>query len=520
MSAGIFMSRILGFIRDMTIGYYFSRTETDAFFVAFRFPNFFRRFLGESALSVSFIPTFIDYLHQPGVAEEKRVAQAKNLMNSVYTVLLITVSTVTVLGIYFMDHIILWMFGSHSFSTVEGKIEMTTLLSRALFSYLFLVVNYAYLTAVANAFRRFFIPAVAPAAFNLSVISSVLFLPKGWFPFPSMSLAVGVLIGGLLQVMILAYTLYHLNFLPSLRFSFKEVKVVLKKFIPSVIGIGGFALIGMLNVYYAGWLDEGVHTYIYYADRLLELPRALVAVSMGATLLPFLSKLHTQGEFKALVKTAADQRDLLLYIIVPCGLGLFFLGTPIIEVLFVRGKFDQWALRHVVEVLEIYSLLLIFLALIQVLSTCYFVIKNTWYPALSTLSGLLFHVCFAPLLISYAQLEGLILSTTLAALIQLSMLLLAYPYFIGSLRVKKTLLRLLKLAPIWLVFVFYIKYTLLILTFLLDFIFPQNLALTFALFITLFSSIILYLYVGILFKMRQAVACINLFKGRLKPEVS
>ena len=216
MFSGTLLSRITGFVRDMVIGYVFTRTETDAFFVAFRFPNFFRRFFGEGALTVSFIPVFTECLYKKSSSnvekEDKKISnpqqnqsslfsssipeiniiQARNLMNSIYTLLLIAVSSLTVLGIVFMDVLIDWMFGSYSFAQVEGKIEMTVYLSRFLFGYLFLVVTYAYYTGVANALNNFFIPALAPAVFNLCIIFSISYYTTTHLKsYPAMALVIG-----------------------------------------------------------------------------------------------------------------------------------------------------------------------------------------------------------------------------------------------------------------------------------------------------------------------------------------
>lgn len=518
MSAGIFISRIFGFLRDMVIGYFFTRTQTDAFFVAFRLPNFFRMFFGETAMTMSLVPTFIDYLHEDEELSKNKQARAKNLVNSVYTLLLVAVSTFTVLGIYFMDSILGWMFADRNFSTVEGKLEMTITLSRFLFSYLFLVVNYAYFTAIAQGLRRFFIPSLAPASVNLSIVLCVLILPEDLFAFHSMVLAVGVLIGGVIQMGLVATILIHLQFMPNpfSIFSFKDCKMVVQKFIPSMIGIGSFAVIGLANVYFAGWLEEGVHTYIYYAGRLLELPRALIAVSMGSTLLPFLSRLYTQGKQESLLHVAAKQRDLLLYIVVPAALGLFFLGAPIVEVLFARGEFDQLTSRKTAGVLQLYSWFLISLSLVQVLSTCYFVVKNTWYPALSTLTGLLVHIILAPILMHYWQLDGLIFSAILSSVIQLLILIAGYTYFIGSLHIWKSFINLLPLIPMWCLFSVYLHYAYLAFFFLLSLIFTSDLALGLTLFMTIITSIFIYIYAGVQLKLKQALECLDLIKIKLK----
>ena len=524
MSAGTFFSRILGFVRDMVIGWFFTRTQTDAFFVAFRFPNFFRRFFGEGALTVSFVPVFIESLHGEGEApstavqkkgsslESQNLIRAKNLMNSIYTLILAVVSSLTVLGVFFMEEIIFWMFDSHPFSAVEGKMEMTTRLAQVLFVYLFLVVNYAYFTAVANALNRFFIPALAPAVFNTAVILSVFFTPQDLFVHPAMVLAVGVLAGGVLQTLMTAVVLYRLGFLPCPKLSISKhfVMMVLWRFLPGVVGIGGFALLGFLNVFFAGWLEEGAHTFIYYADRLLELPRSLVAVSMGTALLPALSKLVSLKKTSAMLELAAEQRDILFFIVLPCSMGLYFLGAPMVEVLFGRGKFDLEAVQKTAEVLAIYSVLLFILCLSQLLGSCFFSVKNTWYPALCTLLAVAVHILLAPFLISLFDLQGLVWATTSSSFVQLVFLCAGYPYFVGAFHFKRTLIRLAKILPLLIAFGFYIYYGFSFFLFLFSYLWSFSLAQALALFSVILSSIFLYGYAALRLRFSQAKA-VNIF---------
>ena len=374
MAIGTLISRILGLIRDMVIAAFFTRTETDAFFVAFRIPNFSRRFIGEGALTISFIPIFISNLSKSSNTEQN-TAQAKNFMNSIYTILLIIVSMITVLGIVFTEPLLNWLFANTSYAEVEGKMNMTIIMAKFLFIYLFLVTIYAYLTAIANALGKFFIPALAPVFLNIGMIAFSL-LPKETMDIPPLLLCYGVLVGGILQVAMTAGVLWKMNFLPTLSFSFpaKNLKLMASNFFPGILGVGGFAIIGLLNLYFSGLLEEGTHTFIYYGDRLLELPRSLIAISMGTALLPSLSYMLANEQKKAMITMAAHQRDILLFLILPCSLGFYYLGLPIVEVLFQRGHFTSYTSYKTNEVLQIYSVLLITSSLSRVpghLFLCY-----------------------------------------------------------------------------------------------------------------------------------------------------
>ena len=517
MSTGTFLSRICGFLRDMVIGYMFNRTETDAFFVAFRFPNFFRRFFGEGALTVSFVPVFIECLYKSN-SEEQNIIQAKNLMNGIYTLLLITISILIVIGILAMEPLIHILFNNYEFSRIPGKMEMTIFLAQILFVYLFLITTYAYYTAISNALGHFFIPAAAPAVFNIFVILTALFIPQENFHYPTTVLALGVLIGGAAQALIVMFVLIKLKFLPriSLSFTSEKFKIVFQRFIPALVGVGGFALIGLLNVFFAGWLEEGAHTYIYYGDRLLEFPRSLISVSMGTALLPTLSKLNAQNKVQNLAELAAHQRDILLYIVLPCSMGLFILGAPCLETLFERGKFDALAVQQTGEILKIYSVLLVIISLTQTLSSCFYSVKNTTLPAITTLIGLFSHIIFALTLTSLYQLKGLIWATVASSSVQLGLLILFYPKVIGSLYLKRTFKRLIKVIPFVIVISFYVKYFYLTLLYFFNQRLQPDPSQAFALFSTIFSSMFIYGYISLKFNLIQAKEFMHLFQSQLK----
>ena len=498
MSAGTMVSRVLGLVRDMVIGSFFSRTETDAFFAAFRIPNFFRRFLGEGALSISFIPIFIHYLSAS--SEKQSLQKAKNFMNSIYTIVLLVVSLLTALGVIFMEPLLSSLFEGTPFAEVEGKLSMAITMARLLFLYLFLVVLYAYFMGIAHALGKFFIPALAPAFLNIFMILFA-FLPKDITPFPALLLCYGTLTGGAVQLILTAGLLFRLGFLPRPVLSFRkeDMNLFVSRFLPGAIGVGGFALIGLLNLYFSGWLEEGTHTYIYYGDRLLELPRSLIAISLGTALLPSLSYLSAQGEKMRLWKTAADQRDLLLFLILPCALAFYYLGLPIVEVLFQRGRFDAFTAEKTALVLKIYSLLLISSSLCRVLAVCFYAVKNTWYPCVCSGLYVLFHWLFTPYMIRIFGLEGLVGASVASNVFFMLLLAGAYPFFVGRFYLGRTLKRGLYLLPVLFLLALHLKFSL---RFLKE-MFP-NVPQVFFVFCVIVSSIVLYLGVAWLLHLPSA----------------
>ncbi len=517
MSAGTTISRILGLVRDMAIGAMFSRTATDAFFVAFRLPNFFRRFLGESALSISFIPIFIQCL-KSNTTHPQSYIRAKNFMNSVYTILLVVITTLTVLGVLFMDTLLQKLLTGTPFTSVVGKMSMTVTMARLLFLYLFFVTVYAYFMGIANALGRFFMPALAPAFLNVCIIISA-FLPQSIVPFPSLLLCVGVLSGGLIQVLLTAITLYRLNFLPhfTLKWAKSDLWFFINRFLPGLLGSGGFAIIGLLNLYFSAWLKEGTHTFIYYGDRLLELPRSLIAISLSTALLPSLSCLSAENKKQQLLDVSAKHRDLLLFLILPCALGFWYLGLPIVNVLFQRGYFDTHTSQQTALVLHIYAVLLVTSSLSRVLVTSFYAVKNTWYPALACMLYVIFHWFGASFMTHTYQLEGLVWATVFSNMFFLILLLIAHPFYIGSLYVSRTVKKLLWSMPALLLLAVYLHYSFkTFFAFQTPFLGYQ----TISLFGVIISSIVLYIGSAFYLRLPQALECVGLIQQKFHKKIT
>jgi putative peptidoglycan lipid II flippase len=283
------------------------------------------------------------------------------------------------------------------------------------------------------------------------------------------------------------------------------------RFLPGIFGVGGFAVIGLLNLYFSGLLEEGTHTYIYYGDRLLELPRSLIAISMGTALLPHLSHFAVRGQTEQMLKSAADQRDILLFLTLPCVLAFYFLGLPIVEVLFKRGRFDAVTAENTALVLKIYSVLLISSSLSRVLATCFYAVKNTWYPAVSSCLYVLFHWIFTPYMMQFFDLEGLIWATVISNVFFMCLLTGAYPFFVGQLYLMRTFKKMVFSLPLLVALALYLYFSFGFLTGLTNQLFS-----VFALLFVVVSSIILYFVLGSWLRLPQAVECMSLMKKKMR----
>jgi putative peptidoglycan lipid II flippase len=263
VSGATLLSRILGFVRDMIVAQYFGAgMSTDAFFVAFRIPNLLRRLVGEGSLTVSFIPVYSEYLHQRSQKE------SEELVHVSFSVLTVVLAGITVLGIAASPWIVKII--AHGFAQEPEKFQLTVLLNRLMFPYIFFIGLVALAMGVLNTRRHFAAPALAPVFLNLSIILCALWLSHK-LSLPILSLAYGVLLGGILQL------LFQIPFLRqkkiSVRFLFNPSHPGLRRIAtlmgPSVLGLAVTQLNVIVSTLLASYLPEGSISYLYYADRLL-----------------------------------------------------------------------------------------------------------------------------------------------------------------------------------------------------------------------------------------------------------
>lgn len=433
MAIGTFSSRILGLVRDMAFAALFSRTVRDAWTAAFRLPNLFRRLLGEGSLSVSFIPVFVE----ARLNDEKQGGQrAKNLVNAFYACLLCILTFLTAFGILQSEWILRGLLDP-AYIENQDKFLLTVRMAKIMFGFIFMMSNYAFYMGILNALGEYSLPAMAPLFFNIAMIISTL-LPTSWFPVEGDALAWGVLFGGLWQLLILVPSLKKRGYFPHLSWAIfrsawqsPDVIRVLKSMLPGLLGTGLLQITTIVNLRFASHLGEGAISYIYFADRLLELPLSLVSVSLGTALLPTLAKMWSERRIDKMLETSNHYLRLNLYVVLPAAVGLFFLAVPIIEVLFKRGKFDEQDLLLTAEVLKVYSFILITSSMVRVLVPVYYSIKNTWWPAVVSGVALVSHIILAPLLMEKWGLKGLVSSSFISATINFVFLIIPIPFWIG-----------------------------------------------------------------------------------------
>lgn len=442
MAVGTFSSRILGFLRDAIMIALFPRSVTDAFVVAFRLPNIFRRLLGEGALSPSFIPIYVE-------ARARSEADSKKLANAVFSVAFAVSTLISVACFVFMNQIMGYLIGEPQGLGVDSyKVAQTVYLSRIMIFYLILVSTYAFHMAVANTHGHFFIPAIGPTLFNFGLIVFTLTrVELGAYPGSTQSM--GVIFGGVLQVGVVVWLLIREKCLPRLTWQWRVPGVarVFTNMVPGLFGLGIFQIMTLVNTKFAASLNEGAQTYIYAADRILELPQSLIAVSLGAALLPRFSELANGADRGKFLREANQAVRTLLYLSLPAAIGMYFLSVGLTQVLFMRGAVTVNDALQIGSVVEIYAVLLLFSSLSRVTAPAFYALKNMWLPAVVALFVLVVHITIGPKLVVLYGLTGLAYATSASSILNIVLLQVFFHRRIGPLGYATILRSVLRLLP-------------------------------------------------------------------------
>jgi putative peptidoglycan lipid II flippase len=418
LGSATMLSRIMGMVRDMVVSRLFGAGfATDAFFAAFQIPNMLRRFFAEGALTSAFVPTFAEALAQKGEAEAREVA------NICFTLLTIVMAGVSLLGIIFSPQIVRLMFPG--FAAQPAKLELTILLNRLMFPYIFFISLVALCMGILNTVRHFFTPAISTVFLNLAMIFSALLL-RDRFQVPVTALAVGVLLGGIIQLLLQLPVLYRKGFPLRPRFVLHHpaVRRITLLMGPSVFGVGVYYLNITVGAILASFLPQGSVSYLYYAQRLFEFPQGIFTVSVAQAVLPSMSRQAAAGDMVALKESLTFGLKLTLFITIPAMTGLLICATPIFSLLFMGGAFDYAKAEQCGVALFYYSLGLSLVALVRVLVPAFYALKDTRTPVKCAFAAFLLNLGFSLLLMGPLKHGGLALASTLSALG--NMLLLLY----------------------------------------------------------------------------------------------
>ena len=368
------VSRVLGYVRDFLIARIFGAgLMTDAFFVAFKIPNLLRRLFAEGAFSQAFVPILAETKNRTGPQD------TKSLIDAISTVLFLVLVLAAALGIAAAPLII--YATAPGFASEPEKFAITVQLLRITFPYIVFISLVALSAGILNTWNRFSVPAITPTLLNVAFIVGALFFAEYFDP-PVTVLAWAVFIGGVLQLAFQVPFLARLGLLPRWRFDLSHpgLRRVLLLMLPAAFGVSVSQVSLLLNQIFASFLPTGSVSWLYYADRLMELPAGVLGVAVGTILLPSLSKYHASADPAEYSRLLDWGLRITVMLAVPAAVGLAVLALPLVTMLFQYGRFgaeDAWMTR---QALVAYSVGLVGMILVKILAPGFYARQNVVTP--------------------------------------------------------------------------------------------------------------------------------------------
>ena len=410
-------SRVLGLVRDIVLANSVGASAgADAFFVAFKIPNFLRRLFGEGAFAQAFVPVFSETREKDGEAS------VKLLIDQVAGRFGLILLAISILGMLLAPWIA--MLFAPGFSDDPGKLALTADLLRWTFPYLGFICFVAFAGGILNSVGRFAVPAATPIFLNLSLIGSALFLVPLVSP-SVMGLAIGVANAGLIQLLIQIPPLIAAGLLPkpSLQADHPGVSKILKLMVPALFGVSVSQINLLLDTVLASLLVSGSVSWLYYSDRLMELPLGVIAIAVSTVILPKLSREFAQDDLNASRQTQSWAIWVVLVLGLPCAAALAVFGELFLSTLFQYGVMTVTDIEASALSLMAYAAGLPAFMMIKVLAPHYFAHQDTKTPVKIGLIAMTANMGFNLILVWSLDHAGLALATSLSAWVNAMLLL-------------------------------------------------------------------------------------------------
>ncbi len=417
------ISRITGFFRDMVLANFLGAgMVSDAFFVAFKLPNLFRSLFAEGAFTSAFVPMLSHKLVSDG--HEKTMQFAAQAI-SVLTFFL-------ALFVIIMEFLMPWVVEllAPGFVDDTGKIELAASLSRITFPFLLFISIVSFQSGILNSLGKFAAPASAPVILNIMMIASVfIFAPFG--ETPAHGIAIGITVAGFLEILWLAFFLHQQNVYIKLQFNIfslvkiKDIRTLFKRIAPGVLGAGIYQINMVVDTILVSLVGTGAISWLYYANRLQQLPLGVVGAAIGVAVLPILSqhlKAERIEEARHVQNKAIEYGGLLS---IPAAAILMVLAEPIINVLFQHGKFGAFETAMTAKAVIVYAIGLPAYVFVKALAPNFFARGDTKTPVKYSIIVLLTNLTFAVILMRPFGHVGIAAATTIAAFVSL------YQYYRG-----------------------------------------------------------------------------------------
>ncbi len=408
-------SRLLGFARDILLARLLGAGPlADAFFVAFKLPNFFRRMFAEGTMGVTVTPVLARQREQ---GEEA----ARRYLDAIATLLLLALTLFTIAGVILMPWLLLAF--APGFADEPDRWAESLKLARLMFPYLALISLTALAWAVLNTHERFWLPAATPALLNLAIIAAGILLAPAMDD-PALALAIGVIAGGVLQLAVQMPALAAIGWRPrpSLAFGQPAVRETLRLFGPALLAVAAVQINILVGTILATLLPAGAVSWLYYADRIVQLPLALFGIAMGAALLPLISRLLAAGETQRAAREIASGLAWLSWITLPAVAGILLLAEPIIRTLFEHGAFTAADAAATARALQAYGIGLIAFCWIKPLASGCYAHQDATAPARYAALNVGVNLALSLALMPWLGHAGLALATSLAAFVNAALL--------------------------------------------------------------------------------------------------
>lgn len=404
-----FCSRLLGFLRDVVIARLFGvYVYAQAFVIAFRIPNLLRDLVGEGAANAAFVPVFSEYTVRHTQKEFWELA------NVVLNLLLVILTGITILGIIFSPLIVRLI--APGFISDPHKLETTIKLTRIIFPYILLISLVAYSMGILNSLKHFAVPAFAPCLLNISIIVFALLFSEG-----IKGLALGVLVGGVLQLLVQIPVLYKKGFRlrPFRHFKHPAAGTIGKLMLPRLVSSGIYQLNNFVDSIFGSlaWIvGTGGVAVLYFAYRLIQFPLGIFSTALAQAILPTLSTQALEDNYDNLKNTLSFGLRITFFLIIPASIGFMVLSKSIISTLFGGGRFDVYSIDTTAAVLFFYSIGLSGYAATRILRSCFFGLKDTLTPTKVSFFALILNIILNFILMFPLKLKGLALATSISGI--------------------------------------------------------------------------------------------------------
>ncbi len=415
VSAMTLISRISGLVRDVVMASVLgSSPMADAFFMAFKIPNFLRRIFGEGAFASAFVPVFSELT-------ERNTHDAKQFVNSTAGILAFTTFVLTILGVIFAPTIVALYAPGYKDDPVQMAYTVDAL--RFMFPYLFCISLVAMSGGILNTLNRFAVPAVTPVLLNICLILAM------WLLVPllesaSRALAIGVLIAGVIQLLFQFPSLYKEGYLPKLNLSVSSpgVAKVFALMLPAVFSVSVAQINTFVNTIFLSNLASGSPSWLYYSDRLMEFPVGVFGIALASVVLPSLSKVNISGTDQHFSEMMDWALRWVILIAVPATFALYLLSTPLLSTIFQRNAFTANDVAMSALALEAFAVGVCGFIFVKVLAPGFFAKQDTKTPMRIAVVSVVVNIIFSIILVRYMQHTGLALAVSIAAWVNASLL--------------------------------------------------------------------------------------------------